>query len=65
MRERNVIASYRRLRAWVASERRRLASTGERPTQKFLRRARLVDDIAPITMRELVRELQAFARRRS
>ena len=58
---RDVLASYRALRAWVARERRRLERTGERPSQKYLRRARLVDDVDPITFRELLRELRAFA----
>jgi hypothetical protein len=49
------------MRAWVAAERRRLERTGDRPTQRYLRRSRLVDDVDLITLRELVRELRALA----
>jgi len=55
--EREILARYRRMRAWVARERRRLAKSGERPTQRYLRRSRLVDDTDPLSLRELVREL--------
>jgi len=32
----------------------------ERKSQRFLRRSRLVDDVDPITLRELVRELRTL-----
>jgi hypothetical protein len=57
---RDLIARYRALRRWVERERRHLARTGERPTQRYLRRSRLVDDVDPMTLRELVRELRAL-----
>ena len=56
----DVLARYGRMRAWVARERRRLARTGKRPSQRYLRRARLVDDIDPRSLRELLRELREF-----
>jgi len=55
----DVLVRYRRLQAWVERERRRLRRTGARPSQRFLRRARLVADVDERTMRELVRELRA------
>ena len=58
-----VLARYRRMRAWVARERRRLARTGERPSQRFLRRARLVTEVDAVTLRELMRELRPFSAR--
>lgn len=58
--ERELLARYRALRARVATERRRLARTGERPSQRYLRRARLCDEVDAVTLRELLRELRAF-----
>ena len=63
MNEKEIMAAYHAMRRWVARERRRLEKTGERKSQQFLRRARLVDDVDLITMQELVRELRAFSRR--
>lgn len=54
------MARYRALRRWVEAERLRLAKTGARPSQRYLRRARLVLEVDAITMRELVRELTSF-----
>ena len=62
--ERTLLARYRRLRAWVEGERRRLARTGKRPTQRYLRRARLVTEVDAVTLRELMRELRTFSARR-
>jgi hypothetical protein len=59
MDERELLAAYRALCANVARENRRLAQTGERPTQRHLRRARLVLEIDRRTFRELARELVA------
>ncbi len=59
---RDVLRRYARLRAWVQRERRRLERKGARPSQQYLRRSRLVDDVDPITLRELMRELQDIAR---
>ncbi len=56
----DVFTRYARLRAWVARERRRLVHTGERPTQRYLRRARLVIEVDAVTIRELVREMRAI-----
>jgi hypothetical protein len=56
--EKQIVGRYRAMRAWVARERWRLERTGERPSQRYLRRARLVDDVDLITLRELVRELR-------
>jgi len=53
----DLVARYRALRRWVERERRRLEKSGERPTQRYLRRARLIVEVDAITMRELVREL--------
>jgi hypothetical protein len=64
MHEKELIALYRRMKAWVARERRRLERTGERPTQRYLRRSRLLIDVDAITFRELVRELVAMSVRR-
>ena len=60
------LARYRALVRWVAQERVRLERTGDRPTQRYLRRARLVLEIDELTFRELARELTAgsFADRR-
>src|SRR5688572_21828497 len=57
-----VMASYRALVRWVERERRRLARTGERKSQKFLRRARLVVEVNEVTFRELVREMESVSR---
>ena len=57
---RDVLARYVRMRAWVARERRRLERTGKRPSQRYLRRARLLVEVDAVTMRELVRELAAL-----
>lgn len=56
----DLLARYRALQRWVQRERRRLERCGGRKTQQFLRRARLVDDIDPLTLRELVRELRSL-----
>ncbi len=58
--ERQLLARYRALRAWVARERRRLARTGKKPSQQYLRRARLCTEVDPLTFRELARELRQF-----
>jgi hypothetical protein len=58
--EQEILARYRAMMAWVARERRRLAKTGERPTQRYLRRSRLVDDTDPLSLRELIRELRTL-----
>ena len=60
MNEREILARYKAMRRWVERERRRLKRTGERPTQRYLRRSRLVDDTDPISLRELLRELRAM-----
>ena len=60
----DLLARYRQMKAWVARERRRIAATGERPTQRYLRRSRLVDDVDPLSLRELLRELLALSVRR-
>lgn len=54
----DLLARYRALRRWVEVERRRLAKTGARPSQTYLRRARLVLEVDAITFKELVRELR-------
>jgi len=59
-----VMASYHALRRWVERERQRLQKTGERPTQRYLRRSRLVDSIDPLSLRELLRELSQLGGRR-
>jgi hypothetical protein len=59
----DLLARYRRMRAWVASERRRVARTRERPSQRYLRRARLLIEVDDVTFRELARELRAFSGR--
>ena len=64
MNEKEIMARYRALRLWVERERRRLARTGERPAQRYLRRARLLTEVDAITLRELLRELRAFSGRR-
>jgi len=63
MKAEEILARYRRMKRWVERERGRIERTGVRKTQRFLRRARLVDDIDPITLRELLMELRFFARR--
>jgi hypothetical protein len=55
-----ILPHYRALVRWVERERRRLEETGEKKSQRFLRRARLVDDVDPLTLRELLRELKDF-----
>ena len=62
MKEKDVMARYRAMRRWVERERRRLERCGERKSQRFLRRSRLVDDIDPITLRELLSELRTMPR---
>lgn len=54
---------YRAIVRWVERERARLQKTGERPSQRYLRRARLVLDTDPLTLRELLRELYAVTLR--
>ena len=54
------MARFRAMERWVERERRRLEETGERKSQRFLRRSRLVDDVDPLTLRELLRELRAI-----
>ena len=58
----DLMARYHALGRWVERERRRLEKTGERKSQRFLRRSRLVDDTDPISLRELLRELQTIRR---
>jgi hypothetical protein len=60
--EKEVLARYRRLQAWVRRERRRLERTRERPSQVYLRRARLLVDMDHLSLRELLRELLAMGR---
>jgi hypothetical protein len=60
--EKDVLARFRRLQAWVRRERRRLDRTRERPSQVYLRRARLLLDMDHLSLRELLRELQAMGR---
>ena len=55
MNEKQILARYRRMRAWVARERNK-----GRRDQVFLRRGRLVEEIDLVSLRELVRELKAF-----
>ena len=52
----DLIARYRRLRAWVARARR--ARGDRRATQRELRRMRLCEEVSPVTLRELLRELR-------
>ena len=58
------MAQYRALVRWVERERLRLERTGERKSQRYLRRARLVLEVDEVTFRELVRELDAISGRR-
>lgn len=60
----DLLARYRALVRWVEQERIRLERTGERKSQRYLRRARLVLDLDELTFKELVRELDAVSRRR-
>lgn len=62
MNEREILARYRRLQAWVRQERRRLDRTRKRPSQVYLRRARLLMDMDHVSLRELLRELLAMGR---
>lgn len=57
----DALARYRAMRRWVERERRRLKRTGERPSQAYLRRARLLIEVDATTFRELVQELRGFA----
>lgn len=57
MTQRDLLARYRALRRWVEVERRRLAKTAARPSQTYLRRARLLIDVDEPTFMELIREL--------
>ena len=56
--EREVLARYRRMGAWVERERRRRGDA--RPDQRWLRRARLVDEVPLAMLQELLRELRQF-----
>jgi hypothetical protein len=58
----DLLARYRALVRWVELERARLERTGDRPTQRYLRRARLVLEIDEVTFRELARELDGISR---
>jgi len=62
----DLLARYRALVRWVELERVLLERAGGRPTQRYLRRARLVLEIDEVTFRELARELTtgSFAERR-
>ena len=60
MNAKEILPRYRAMCRWVERERRRLEKAGERKSQRFLRRSRLVDDVDPITLRELVRELRSI-----
>lgn len=59
VREREGRAASLRTPARLGRQRRRLECTGERPSQRYLRRARLLDQVDLVTLRELVRELRA------
>ena len=56
----DLIARYRDLRRCVTQERRRLARSGKLPSQRFLRRARLLVEVDERTFRELLRELRTM-----
>ncbi len=56
----DLIAAYGRLRVWLQRERARQREEARRPDQRFLRRSRLCADVPPLTLKELLRELQAF-----
>ena len=58
--DRDLIGAYRRLRASVERERTRQRREGRRADQRFLRRSRLCADIDLRTLKELLRELEAF-----
>ena len=60
MNEKEILTRYRALKRWVEGERRRLERTGERKSQRYLRRARLVDDIDPMTLGEILKELRSL-----
>lgn len=60
MKAEEVLPRFRAMERWVERERARLEKTGEKKSQRFLRRARLVDDVDPLTLRELLRELKDF-----
>jgi len=51
------------LRAWVEREGARLAGTGERPSQVFLRRRRVLEYVGEPDFGEAVRELAALGKR--
>ncbi len=65
MSEKQILACYRAMRAWVERERRRIERTRGRKSQTYLRRSRIVDDTDPRSLSELLRELRAFAESRS
>ena len=56
--EREVLARYRRMAAWLERERRRRGDT--RPDQRWLRRTRLVNEVPLLLLEELMRELREF-----
>ena len=57
MNAKEILPRYRAMCRWVERERRRLVRTGERPSQLYLRRVRLLIDVDEVTFRELLREL--------
>lgn len=59
MTEKELLARYRRMRAWVERERKRRRPE-ERRDQRYLRRTRLVCEIDAVTLRELLVELREF-----
>ena len=65
MSEREILARYHAMKRWVERERRRLARTRGRPSQKYLRRSRIVDDTDPVSLRDLLRELQTVTTRKA
>lgn len=62
--EKDVLVRFRAMKRWVERERRRLERTGERKSHTYLRRSRLVDDVDPITLREVLRELRTLGHSR-
>jgi len=58
--EKKFFARFRAMKRWVERERRRLEKTGARKSQRYLRRSRLIDDVDPMTLRELLRELSSI-----
>ncbi len=64
MNEKEILARYHAMRRWVERERRRIENSGGRKSQTYLRRSRLVDDTDPISLRELLRELQTVTTRK-